>query len=102
MDKSPYPRSHISHLTSITVEKLYFFHGNGIKLTDLNTAFTTQALVFIYGFSLALNQFVYIHGTDVRAFSIAGAFVFVYSYFPHNLIPPYGFGSMIRKVPKVC
>jgi hypothetical protein len=65
---------------------LDFLNGNGVELTDLNTALTTQTLVFIYGFSLAFNQFVNIHGTDVRAFPIAGAFVVVHSYLPHVVV----------------
>ena len=65
---------------------LDFLNSDSIKITDLHTTLTTQTLVLIYGFSPAFNQLVYIHGTDVRAFPIAGTFVFVHSYLPHLVV----------------
>ena len=63
--------------------ELDFLHRKCIKLTDLNAALATQAVIFIYRFSPAFNQLVNIHGTYVYAFTIACALVLVHGYFPH-------------------
>ena len=40
-----------------------------------------QALILVYGFGIAIDQFVYIDGANIYAFSVAGTLVLVNCYF---------------------
>ena len=71
------------HYVESEVRSLNFFYGDGARLTNFHTAFATQALVLVHRFGLAVNDFIYIHGTYIYAFSVASAFVFVNGNFEH-------------------
>jgi hypothetical protein len=61
--------------------ELDFFHCDCALLTNFDTAFATQALILVHRFRLTIDQFIYIDGANIHAFSVASAFVLVNRYF---------------------
>jgi hypothetical protein len=68
--------------------RLNFLYCDGTRLADFHTAFTSEALVLVHRFGLAINDFIHVHRTYIDTFGIASAFVFVNGNFEHLSLPP--------------
>jgi hypothetical protein len=65
---------------------LNFFHRDGVLLANFDAALAAQAFVFVHGLGFSVHQFVYINGTNIYAFAIANALVFIDSNFKHFIL----------------
>ena len=59
-------------------EKSVLFDNDGVFGTDLNAAFTAQALVLVHHFALFILKFVNFDGTNIYTLSATDAFVLVH------------------------
>jgi hypothetical protein len=57
--------------------KLDFFHHDSALFANFHAGFTAEALVFVYRFGFAVDEFVYINGAYIHAFGVTSALVFV-------------------------
>jgi hypothetical protein len=71
----------------IAIRKLHFGDSNGSLGADLYAGLAAQALVHVNGLGFPVNQLIDLSRTSIDAFAIAGTFVFVNIYLPHNLPP---------------
>ena len=49
------------------LELLYLFYRNCIKVTSLHATLTSQAIILIHRLRSALNEFVYVHRTNIHS-----------------------------------
>jgi hypothetical protein len=69
-----------------SLKLLYLFNRDSVSFADLHAAFTTQALLGIHRFGLAINHLEHIHRANVHTFLVAVTLVLINCYFPHLLV----------------
>jgi hypothetical protein len=68
---------------------LDFRNGDGLRLTDLDTAFAAETFLSIYGLGFSVLHLKNVHGTDFDTFLAALTFLFVDNdVITHLLNPP--------------
>jgi hypothetical protein len=77
------PNKNCQRRCSAMLNPSNFSYGNGFDIADSNAGLTTQAFVWINRFRFAVNQVQHTCRAATNAFLAAGAFIFVYLYFPH-------------------
>jgi hypothetical protein len=63
---------------------LHLGYGDGAFRANFHTSLTAEALIHVHGISLAVYHLKNLSRTSVCTFFIAGTFVFINIYLPHN------------------
>ena len=69
--------------------RLDFLHRERPGFADFHAGFTTKALFFIHGNGFAVLELEDLNGTDIHAFAITSALVDINSNFPAHCKPPF-------------